>query len=147
MISTIDTTMQYVISLDRYFSSCDASAAILAILLDLGFSVQCDGFIYLRLAIGSKYDCPQLRCQDIYEAVLKGYISPTSPAQIEQAIRSAIDAAWATGPREQWELLFPSGKSERRKRPANFAFISRIACILELWNSCHRSNPDICLQN
>ena len=138
MISTIDSTMQYVMSLDRYFSAGDTSAAILAILIDLGFSVQCDGFIHLRLAIGSKYACPQLRCQDIYEAVEKEHIAPTSPAQIEQAIRSAIDAAWATGPQEQWELLFPSGKSEKRKKPANFAFISRIACILELWSSCHR---------
>lgn len=138
MISTIDTTMQYLTSLDRYFSSGDVSAAALIILLDLGFSVQCDGFIYLRLAIGSKYDCPQLRCQDIYEAVERSHIAPTSLAQIEQTIRSAIDAAWTAGPREQWDLLFPAGKDGRSKKPANFAFISRIACILELWSSCRR---------
>lgn len=138
MISTIDTTMQYLTSLDRYFSSGDVSTAALIILLDLGFSVQCDGFIYLRLAIGIKHGCPQLRCQDIYDAVENSHIAPTSPAQIEQAIRSSIDTAWTGGPRERWDLLFPAGKDGCGKKPSNFAFISRIACILELWSSCRR---------
>lgn len=139
MSNTIDNTIQYVISLTRCFCTGDVNAAILAILLDMGFSVQCDGFTHLRLAIGRKYAYPQCRCQDIYEAVSNAYDGVTTHCQIEQAIRSAIDSAWNTGPQEQWDLVFPAGKNNRRKKPSNYEFISRVACILELWTSCRRS--------
>ena len=138
MISTIDDTMPYILSLNRYFSAGDTHAATLAILLDLGLSVQCDGFIYLRIAIERKLSEPQLRCQDIYEAVCDEYDCSVTPAQVEQSIRSAIDSAWNCSAWERWDPLFPPEKGERRKRPSNHSFISRIACILELWSCCRR---------
>ena len=138
MRNTIDGTIQYITSLTRCFRAGDINAAILAILLDLGFSVQCEGFTHLRLAIERKYTCPHLRCQDIYEAVSSAYDGTTTPCQIEQAIRSAIDSAWNVGAQEQWDLLFPNKQNSRRKRPSNLEFISRVACILELWTSCSK---------
>lgn len=140
MRNTIDNTIQYVTSLTHCFCTGDINAAILAILLDLGFSVQCEGFTHLRLAIERKYICPQYRCQDIYDAVSSAYGGTITQCQIEQAIRSAIDSAWNIGAQEQWDLLFPSKQSSRRKRPSNLEFISRVACILELWASCRRSD-------
>jgi len=141
MISTLDNTMQYLTSLDRYFTTGDTSAAALAILFDLGFSVQCDGFTHLRMAIYRKYANPRLRCQDLYNAIVDDHPETITSEQIEQSIRSAINSAWNRTPGGQWELLFPSGNNGRRSRPTNFEFISRIACILELWNSCRETGP------
>lgn len=138
MNDTIGNTMRYILSLDRYFTAGDTSSATLAILLDLGFSVHCDGFSHLRLAISRKHACPHLRCQDIYEEVAQKYGCAANAVQIEQAVRSAISSAWSAGPQEQWDLLFPPGKDGRRKKPANFEFIARIACILELWTGCRK---------
>lgn len=139
MNNTIDNTIEYVNALTHRFPAGDVNAAILAILLDLGFSVQCDGFSHLRRAISHKYAYPQCRCQDIYEAVSSSYNGSATYYQIEQAIRSAIDSAWNGDRQAQWSRVFPGGETSRRKRPANFEFISRIACILELWASCRKS--------
>ena len=135
MTNTIDKTLQYILELTHYFRAGDTDAAILAVLFDLGFSAQCEGFSQLRIAIRYRYDYPHGNCHEVYEAVIRETDPTATEPQVEQTIRSAISAAWARGPEAQWDLLFPVGKNGRRSRPSNFEFISRIACILELRNS------------
>lgn len=135
MTHTVDRTIQYIRELTRYFRQGDIDAAILAILFDLGFSAQCEGFSQLRIAIRYRYEHPHSNCHEVYEAVIRGTEPSATETQIEQTIRSAISSARTRGPAEQWELLFPVGKNGRRSKPSNFEFISRIACILELWAS------------
>lgn len=140
MTQTLDSTIQYILTLTRCFRQGDIDAAILAILFDLGFSVQCEGFSQLRIAIRYRYEHPHGNCQEVYEAVIRETDPSATDTQIEQTVRSAIGSAWTRGPREQWALLFPAGPNGRRTKPSNFEFISRIACILELWTSCRRDD-------
>jgi hypothetical protein len=140
MTNTVDTTVQYILMLTGCFREGDIDAAILAILFDLGFSTQCEGFSQLRIAIRCRYDRPQSNCHEVYEAVIRGTDPSATEPQIEQTIRSAISSAWSRGPDERWDLLFPAGKNGRRNRPSNFEFISRIACILELWSSARNAS-------
>ena len=135
MTHTVDSTIQYIRELTRYFRQGDIDAAILAVLFDLGFSAQCEGFSQLRIAIRYRYDHPHSNCHEVYEAVIRGTDPSATETQIEQTVRSAISSARTRGPAEQWDLLFPAGRNGRRSRPSNFEFISRIACVLELWAS------------
>lgn len=135
MECTIDKTLKYVLFLTRRFDENDVESAILAILLELGFSTQSDGFYYLRAAILLKYRNQNQRIvKMLYPAVGKGYDPAVGSLQVEQAIRSAISAAWDTRDEEEWGCFFPGHKET--KKPSNGEFISRIACILELWHSC-----------
>ena len=134
MTNTVDTTVQYILTLTGCFRDGDIDAAILAVLFDLGFSVQCEGFSQLRIAIRYRYEHPHSNCHEVYEAVLRGTNHSGTEAQIEQTVRSAISSARSRGPAEQWDLLFPAGRNGRRSRPSNFEFIARIACALELWS-------------
>ena len=140
MTNTVDSTIQYIQAMTRCFRAGDTDAAILAILFDLGFSVQCEGFSQLRIAIRYRYDHPHGNCHEVYEAVIRGTDPSPTEVQIEQTVRSAISSAWSRGPDERWDLLFPSGRNGRRSRPSNFEFISRIACILELWASARKTS-------
>ena len=139
MTNTVDSTIQYILSLTRCFRVGDLDAAILAILFDLGFSVQCEGFSQLRIAIHYRYDHPHGNCHEVYDAVIRGTDPSATEPQIEQTVRSAICSAWSRGPGDRWDLLFPAGRNSRRSRPSNFEFISRIACILELWSSARNA--------
>ena len=134
MTNTVDTTVQYILTLTGCFREGDIDAAILAVLFDLGFSVQCEGFSQLRIAIRHKYSHPHDNCQEVYGAVIRATDPSATQAQVEQTVRSAISSARSRGPAEQWDLLFPAGKNGRRSRPSNFEFIARIACALELWS-------------
>lgn len=135
MTNTVDTTVQYILRLTGCFREGDIDAAILAVLFDLGFSAQCEGFSQLRIAIRHKYIHPHDNCQEVYAAVIRATDPSATQVQVEQTVRSAISSAWSRGPARQWDLLFPAGKNGRRCRPSNFEFIARIACILELWTS------------
>ena len=142
MMNTVDGTIQYILELTRCFFAGDIDAAILAVLFDLGFSAQCEGFSQLRLAIRYRYAHPHGNCHEVYEAVIRGTDPTATEVQIEQTVRSAISSAWSRGPDERWDLLFPTGKNGRRNRPSNFEFISRIACVLELWSSAKRAEEE-----
>ena len=140
MTNTVDTTVQYILTLTGCFREGDIDAAILAVLFDLGFSVQCEGFSQLRIAIRYRYEHPHSNCHEVYEAVIRGTDPSGTEAQIEQTVRSAISSARTRGPAEQWDLLFPAGRNGRRSRPSNFEFIARIACALELWSRARNSS-------
>lgn len=135
-MSNIDRTLNHVLFLTRRFRGNDLESAILAILLELGFSTQSDGFHYLRTGIMLKYSSPNQRIiKMLYPAIGRCYEPVVGANQVEQAIRSAISAAWDIRDEDTWNCFFPSvGREE--KKPSNGEFISRIACILELWHSC-----------
>ena len=132
----IDKTLQHVLFLTRCFDGKDVEPAILAILLELGFSAQSDGFHYLRTGIMLKYSNPNQRIMKmLYPAIGRCYEPEAGAKQVEQAIRSAINAAWEDGDGDTWECFFPPNGRGARK-PSNGEFISKIACVLELWHSC-----------
>ena len=133
---TIDKTLNHVLFLTRRFNGNDLESAILAVLLELGLSAQSDGFHYLRTGIMLKYSNPNQRIiKMLYPAIGKCYEPEIGANQIEQAIRSAIGAAWEIRDEDTWECFFPS-RGREAKKPSNGEFICKIACILELWHSC-----------
>ena len=135
---TIDDTLLHILLLTRHLERGNVPAAALAILIELGFSPQSDGFGYLRKAIYLKYRNPDLRFSLIY--LMAGQLTDpvTGPRQVEEAIRGAISSAWKRHDEEEWSYFFPAGKGRGDKCPANGDFIARMACILELWNCCSK---------
>ena len=133
---TIDKTLNHILFLTRRFSGNDLESAILAVLLELGLSTQSDGFHYLRSAIMLKYSNPNQRIIKIlYPAVGRCFDPEVGANQVEQAIRSTISTAWENRDEDTWEYFFPANGREAKK-PSNGEFISKIACILELWHGC-----------
>lgn len=133
---TMDKTLEYVLFLTRRFDGDDLEAAILVMLLELGLSTQSDGFHYLRAGIMLKYSNPNQRIiKTLYPAIGRIYEPEADHHQVEQAIRSAISSAWDMRDDDIWECFFPVNCRESRK-PSNSEFISKLACILELWHSC-----------
>ena len=136
MESTVDNTIRHVLNSMRHIRKGDISSAILVILIELGFCPQSDGFGHLRKAIYQKFHDPDQRFVELYESVGKMYTPEVGSFQVEQAIRSAISAAWESGSRENWACFFPKDRDGNWKKPSNGEFISRLACMLELWSSC-----------
>lgn len=135
MERTIDDTIVYVLFLTRHIRGGDVPAALLALLVELGFSPSWDGFGYLRKIILMRYENPDLRFNELYREVGQQCVPALSSEQVEQAIRSAIDAAWKNRDDTEWRYIFPNRKGKAAKRPSNGDFIATMACVMELWCS------------
>lgn len=136
MESTANDAILYVIRSMRHIRKGDIPSAILVILIELGFCPQSDGFGHLRKAILQRCRDPDQRFAELYASVGRMYTPEVGCLQVEQAIRSAIGAAWESGSRENWACIFPKDREGNRKKPSNGELISRLACMLELWSSC-----------
>lgn len=135
---TVNDTLVYVLLLTRHIRSGDVPRAILAVLLELGIQPHSDGFSYLRKAIYEKYCNPDHRLSTVYQAVSQLNNASPDTILVEQAIRTAIDAAWKNRDDEIWSLFFQQDKYGRTKRPSNGEFIAQIACLMELWYGCSK---------
>lgn len=124
--------LTFVFSATSYVHKGDVPAAILLLLMELGFQTHTDGFGYLRKAIFLKYNNPGMRMSAIVQEIVKMSDDAVGTKQIEQAICSAIETAWADRDEEKWGLIF----YDKLEKPTNKVFVARIACIMELWNSC-----------
>ena len=135
MEHAVNETLIYVISLACDVRRGDVPAAILALLIELGFQTHTDGFGYLRKAINLRYQHPDMRLADIYGEIIVSSGSSVSASQVEQAILAAIENAWKNRDREKWDYFFSEQRTGRKKRPGNKEFIAQIACFMELWFS------------
>ena len=137
MKSRTDTTLTYALFLARHIDKRDIRMITLAILFDLGFAAGTDGFVYLRSAIELQYEkAAATVTKEIYPAISdSGHVS-FSWQYIDQAIRRAIKAAWEDGNPDSWYIFFPPSGNRLPKCPSNKEFIARIACIIELLQSC-----------
>ena len=136
MESAVNEAIRYALMLTRHIRKGDLPAAILIILIELGFCPQSDGFGYLRKSAYQRCQDPDQRFSELYAAVGRMYMPEVGSFQVEQAIRSAIGSAWESGRAETWDVFFPGDREGKRKKPTNGEFISRLACVLELWSSC-----------
>ena len=132
---TVDDTIVYVLFLTRHIRGGDVPAALLALLVELGFSPSWDGFVYLRKIILMRYQNPDLRFNELYREVGQQYDPAVNADQVEQAIRCAIDAAWKNRDETEWRYFFPHRRSNTAKKPSNGEFIATMACVMELWCS------------
>jgi len=136
MESRTITMLKYVQFIGRRLDKQDVRSVTLLILLDLNFAPGNEGFVYLRSAIERQRasDVP-IVIKRIYPTI-SGVDDMSSWHYVDQAIRRAIKAAWDDRDPELWYIFFPPGGSRISRCPSNKEFIARIACIIELWQSC-----------
>ena len=138
MECTVNDTLKHVLFQTRHFDRDDIESAILAILIDLRVSTSHDGFEYLRIAILLNYHHPTgSLSSDVYPAITEYCETEVGAKPAEQAIRSAIVAAWKNHD-HVWNYYFSPDETGRIKKPTNAEFITKIARILELWHKCSR---------
>lgn len=136
MQSTIHKTLEHVLFLARHLKKCTTRGAMVAMLMELGVPTKCVGFELLKYSILLQLEDPtRSLANDIYLEVTTHY-RQNSEEQVEQAIRDAIKQAWRHGSRRAWEWYFSYEARPVANKPTNSEFISRIACLLELWQEC-----------
>lgn len=135
----IADTLDYVLFATRHMKYGDISSATLMILIDLGFQTHTEGFAYLHDAILLRHNSPNIRLSEIYKKIEQNSDYDVGYMQIEQAIRSSIEAAWRSRESDKWGYFFHE-KQIKEKRPSNKVFISQIACILGLWRRCREES-------
>lgn len=136
-----DDTLRYVQFLARRFDKQNVKAVTLIILFDLDIVPSNEGFEYLRKAIEMGLANSNIAVtKELYSTVSRIYDGNGIWAPVEQAIRRAIQAAWNERDEETWDLFFPPRQGKKAKCPSNKEFIARIACIIELWQSCKEAD-------
>lgn len=144
MDSTISETLRHVLLLARHLDKCDLRGVTIVALMELGVPTKSIGFEYLKRAILLQHEDPtRALTKDIYlEISLRCKLN--SEEQVDQAIRDAIRIAWENGSKAAWRWYFSYDGQAPRRRPTNSEFISKISCILELWQAC--KEREICYE-
>lgn len=133
MDGMLDSTLNHFHFLAKLFGKGDMHYIVKIILIELGIPTNYDGFEYLTTGILVYFQDPsQMIIKGLYPVVAERSRKQVDGALVESAIRTAIKAGWKHREREAWELYF----SGFTKRPSNTEFISRIACMLDLWQGC-----------
>lgn len=98
-----------------------------SMLLNLGVPAHLKGFLYLKRAIVVTESSPprvEGLTKRLYPSLAKEF--QTTPANVERAIRHAIDAAWKKGMSKLYYQLLGYMPAQEKK-PSNGAFISSLA--------------------
>ena len=136
MTRTIGRTLDHALFFARRLQNCDPICVIIAILIELGFKTDLDGFGYLKHSIAQFLREPGHLATDIYPLVIEMYSTKINSVQMDNAIRTVIDDAWKRRDDEVWSYYFQPDRNGRIRRPSNAEFISRIAVFVELWQGC-----------
>ena len=109
----------------------DIRATVSNVLLTLRIPTKLRGYICAREAILYLVRCPGMSVtKELYPAVAA--LCDGTPAQVERAIRGAIQAGWTQGAGEAWEQFFKRRSDGMIHKPSNGEFLSRIADYLRL---------------
>ena len=139
MRRAINDTVEYIKVLAQNMAGCEADCVVLAILLDLGIPVNCDGFEYLKAAVLMQYRNPTLgMVSDIYQALADKYGS-ISPEIIAASIRACIRMSCSRGNTEVWDRYLPALPGNRKRPPTNAEVVAGLARITELWMGCSQA--------
>lgn len=105
--------------------------AVSALLLQLGFKANYDGFRQLQYAVPMfARDPKQPLNKVIYSDIAKRFnLSGQKP--VEHAIREAITKSYLLGNPDLWERLFPEETLRGKRAPSNKQFIARICEYLQ----------------
>lgn len=108
----------------------DVRAMVSNVLLDLRIPTKLRGYVCAREAVLYLMRTPGMSVtKELYPAVAA--LCDGTPAQVERAIRGAIQAGWALGS-EYWERYFIRRADGTIRKPSNAEFLSRIADALSL---------------
>lgn len=104
----------------------DQRTIVSNMLLTLNVPAKLKGYACLREAIlEAVRDPDQQVTKELYPKVAK--LCSGNTAQVERAIRSAIQTAWERRDEQVWRMYFQPDRSGRLERPTNAAFISTLA--------------------
>ena len=104
----------------------DLNAGLASLLLSLGMPTKLRGYYCCRLAVPELVRDPDLSItKELYPEV--GRMGGWTAAQVERAIRSAIQAAWTRRDDQVWRQYFSPGPDGTIPRPTNAAFLTRLA--------------------
>lgn len=107
-------------------SQPDDRTVVSNLLLTLGIATNLRGYCYLRDAILAENREPgQQVTKTLYPDVGKPY--GASGAQVERAIRTAIEKAWTRRNDGLWRQFFPANGEGTVPKPSNAVFISTLA--------------------
>ncbi|MBO4938110.1 MAG: hypothetical protein J6C98_03800, partial [Oscillospiraceae bacterium] len=129
--------------LARHLDENDLQCAVIAVLVDLGFATNRDGFAYLVQAVMLFVGDPSLRAtKDIY-SLISGCAGAGDDGLIENAIRCVIYEAWENRDESVWRIYFRSNQNGAVKKPTNTSFISQVGYFMILWQACCRKEARI----
>lgn len=113
----------------------DIRATVSNVLLSLRIPTKLRGYVCARESILYLMRSPGISVtKELYPAVAA--LCDGTPAQVERAIRGAIQAGWSQGAEEIWEQFFNRRADGTVHRPSNAEFISRIADYLSVEQDC-----------
>lgn len=98
------------------------------VLLELGFSANLRGYMYLREAVELvKEEESFLKSigKGLYTKIAEDY--DTTPSRVERAIRHAISAAWEKDANEKLQKMFDTEIKFKKVRPSNSELIALLA--------------------
>lgn len=98
------------------------------VMLDMGVPAHLKGYHYLREAIllsGRDMELVSSVTKLLYPTIAKHF--KTTDQKVERAIRNAIEVSWTRGNADSFEEIFGYSILQRRNRPTNSEYISRIA--------------------
>ena len=110
----------------------NAEDQIRELLLQLGMPDHLKGHRYLVYALATILEDPSLRfhlTKDLYPKIAHHFYANT--AQVERAIRHAIEVCWDRGDLDVLSLYFGNTISAHKGKPTNGEFLARIHNILQ----------------
>ena len=135
MESTICETIDHIKFLAHHLETTNLRGTAIVFLMELKVPTKCVGFELLLQAILLQHKDPtRALTNDIYLEV-KLHNRQNSEEQVQQAIREAIRIAWERGSRKAWDWYFSYDGESVEEKPSAGDFISRLAYILELWQT------------
>lgn len=135
MDSTICATIEHVKFLAKHLEKTNLRGTAIVFLMELRAPTKSIGFEFLVQAILLQHKDPTRSLNsDIYLEVMR-HNKQSSEEQVQQAIRDTIKAAWDKGSRKAWNWYFSYDDEPISRRPSNSDVISRLAYILDLWES------------
>ena len=112
------------------FTRPDPKTVVANVLLSLSIQAKHHGFSYLRDAVVMEMEHPgRMITKEIYPVVGKPYRADAR--QVERAIRTAVEKAWARRNEQIWKLYFQTEPDGTVSRPSNGALISVLAAKLQ----------------
>lgn len=109
----------------------DWAAEVAAVLRSIGIPSHVKGYLYLREAVVTVVQQPQLLdavTKELYPLIAQA--NGATAARVERSIRHAIDMGWRQGPPAVAAQLFGDGTGASRTRPTNSALIGALARLL-----------------
>lgn len=143
MPSRIEETLLHAQFLARHLDEYDLQCAVIAVLVDLGFATNREGFAYLVQAVMLFVRNPLCRTtKELYPLIVED-VNQDNSDQIENAIRSVILEAWENRDESVWQVYFRANRNGAVKKPTNAVFISQIGYFMILWQGCCRKEVRI----